>query len=90
MARKADPSKVWGSAALKALDRAKVVSEAYTEYILIHYKATGTLAPGCDARDLIEWLKVNAPDQYKAKLFRPKPKPKSKSRRRQHVITSST
>jgi hypothetical protein len=35
----------------KAMERAKDRQSAFSEYIRLHYQATGNLAPGCDARD---------------------------------------
>ena len=38
----------------------------YTQYILAHYRITGDLAPGCDARDLYAWYDANMPVQLAA------------------------
>lgn len=35
---------------------------AWTKYILLHYRATGKLAPGCDNRDLQEFYKRKVSD----------------------------
>ena len=31
----------------------------YSHYIIRHYRSTGNLAPGCDARDLYAWMEQN-------------------------------
>ena len=30
-------------------------SSAYSDYIVLHFRVTGDLAPGCDARDFLAW-----------------------------------
>jgi hypothetical protein len=35
----------------KAMERAKDRRSAFSEYVRLHYRASGNLAPGCDARD---------------------------------------
>ena len=32
---------------------------AWTKYILLHFRGTRKLAPGCDMRDLIAWYEQN-------------------------------
>ncbi len=59
--KKAHPERVHPRMALEALRRASGDRQtAWTKYIIIHYNASGGLAPGCDARDLYAWLSVNA------------------------------
>jgi len=41
------------------LGRAGCPQEQYSEYIRHRYQITGSLAPGCDARDLRAWLEQN-------------------------------
>ena len=65
MAR-ANPEKVNPSMARAAMPKATIRTHLYTEYILIHYKATGSLAPGCDAKDLYAWYELNMPDELEA------------------------
>lgn len=51
---KANPDKVNPAAARAALQNAKGDRKAaYSQYIILHFRATGKLAPGCDAKDLI-------------------------------------
>ena len=47
------------AAIAKATQRAAV----YSDYIILHFRSTGNLAPGCDARDLIAWYEQNMPDE---------------------------
>lgn len=28
----------------------------YSDYIVLHFRATGRLAPGCDAKDFYRWV----------------------------------
>lgn len=64
MSAKSHPEKVSEALARAALARAKSAGASYSEYIRAHYQATGSLAPGCDAKDLIEWYKVNMPEEF--------------------------
>jgi len=57
MAKKAHPEKVDPGIGRQAMKRAKDRQSSYSEYIRLHYQATGNLAPGCDARD---WLAKNS------------------------------
>lgn len=68
MTRKARLERVHGEVAIQALTQAKYVSEAWSRYIILHFRATGNLAPGCDMRDFSDWIKANVPDQWEAKL----------------------
>jgi hypothetical protein len=65
--RKAHPEKVLPQSAVKALAAAKKINDAYSMYIILNYRSTGSLAPGCDARDLIEWYRQNMPEEFAAK-----------------------
>jgi hypothetical protein len=65
--RIAHPEKVFVAHAKKALDASKKVNDAYSLYITLRYQSTGSLAPGCDARDLIEWYRQNMPEEFAAK-----------------------
>ena len=64
---KVHPERVIPELAQLAMADCKVRTEAYTHYILRHYRATGDLAPGCDARDLIAWLEQNMTAELAAK-----------------------
>lgn len=61
MAKKAHPERVNPEIARLAIGRATMRTHCYTEYIILHYRATGNLAPGCDARDLYAWYELNMP-----------------------------
>jgi len=51
------PERVIPSLARLAIERARGDrARVYSEYIRAHFQATGRLAPGCDARDLIAWI----------------------------------
>ncbi len=56
---KAHPERVHPEMARQAINQATQRSHAWTEYILLHFRSTGKLAPGCDARDLLAWLEQN-------------------------------
>jgi len=56
MASKPNPDKVHPGMARQAVKNSKARNEVYSQYILLHYRATGKLAPGCDARDLYAWM----------------------------------
>lgn len=50
---KADYTKVHPTAAREALQRAgNDTKKAYSEYVRLMFRSTGSLAPGCDNRDL--------------------------------------
>jgi len=51
MARKGNPNVVNRSLVEVAICEAKDRGSAWTQYIMAHYRATGSLAPGCDAVD---------------------------------------
>ena len=54
------PERVIPSLARLAIKRARGDrTRVYSEYIRAHFQATGCLAPGCDARDLVAWIKEN-------------------------------
>ena len=44
----------------------------YSQYIIAHYRLTGQLAPGCDARDLYAWYEANMPVELSAITMKPK------------------
>lgn len=67
MAKKAHPEKVIPQLAEKAIELAKDINCAYSQYVRLYYQSTGKLASGCDARDLIEWLKINMLEAYEEK-----------------------
>jgi hypothetical protein len=55
------PERVIPSLARLAIERARGdMKKVYSEYIRAHFQATGSLAPGCDARDLVAWIEKNA------------------------------
>jgi len=55
---KPKPEKVIPNLAIKAYEATGgEMNKVYSEYIRLHYRATGQLAPGCDAKDLIAWFK---------------------------------
>ena len=41
-------------------------THVYSEYIVLHFRQTGNLAPGCDARDLLAWYEQNMPAELTA------------------------
>jgi hypothetical protein len=51
MSGKPHPERVIVSLVEKALETGKERVALFSEYIRLHYKATGRLAPGCDAKD---------------------------------------
>lgn len=80
---KSHPERVHPEIARQALAQASQRTHVYTEYILLHYRATGKLPPGCDARDLYAWLEQNELDALTAitnqdQKTRHKPHSKSK------------
>ena len=48
---KPDPSKVIPQLLEAAIQTGKERNSLYSEYIRLHYRTTGNLAPGCDAKD---------------------------------------
>lgn len=53
MAHRAHPERVNPELAQAAIEAAHGDRQAvYTHYIVLHFHATGQLAPGCDAADL--------------------------------------
>ena len=66
MAKKAHPERVNPNFAGVAVKKAKSPNECYSQYIILHYRHTGKLAPGCDNRDLLAWLELNMPEELKA------------------------
>lgn len=51
------------SMAIKAYKNANGdLAKVYSEYIMLYYKSTGRLAPGCDAKDVIKYIKENVND----------------------------
>jgi len=60
---KAKPERVIPQLAEMALERAKDAQSAYSQYIKLHWQATGNLAPGCDAKDLIAFYQANDPEK---------------------------
>ena len=61
------PERVIPELARKALAEAKQRTHIWTHYILLHYRATDDLAPGCDYRDLLAWLEANELEGLAAK-----------------------
>jgi hypothetical protein len=72
------PERVNSHIAELALVQATKRGSAWTDYILVHYRATGNLAPGCDARDFYAWSEANAPARL-AELTTP-PRPRGPTR----------
>ena len=63
---KIDTSKVEPTLARLAISKSKLRTETYSEYIIAHYRATGNLAPGCNAADLYTWYEQNMPEEIAA------------------------
>jgi hypothetical protein len=61
--RKVDTGRVHPNLALLAICDTDERGKVWTHYILRHYRATGNLAPGCDAADLYAWLEQNEPER---------------------------
>ena len=61
------PERVHPEIAWQALSVATQRTHIWTEYILLHFRSTGNLAPGCDLRDLLAWLEQNEPEKLAAK-----------------------
>jgi hypothetical protein len=51
MAKKVHPERVIREIVRMAMKTGKDRAALFSEYIRIHYQATGRLAPGCDAQD---------------------------------------
>ncbi len=66
MAIKVHPERVIPECARLALGNANQRTHVWTEYIILHFRGTGDLAPGCDARDLLAWLEANEPQRLAA------------------------
>lgn len=66
MTRKTDPSRVNPTLARQALAQAEKRTHVWSQYIILHFRATGDLAPGCDAKDLYAWLEANMPQELAA------------------------
>jgi len=49
--KKAHPELVIPQLVIKAISSGKDRGSLFSEYIVAHYRATGKLVPGCDARD---------------------------------------
>ena len=64
--KKTHPELVNPAIARFAIGKAKLRTECYTQYIVLHFRQTGNLAPGCDNRDLLAWYEQNMPDELKA------------------------
>jgi len=54
--KKAHPEYVITQLADHAIATGKDRASLFSEYIVAHYRATGKLAPGCDARDFYAYL----------------------------------
>ena len=67
--KKVHPEKVIPQLVEVAIKKAKDRGSSFTEYIIAHYRATGNLAPGCDARDFF----VVYDDMVSKKQGAPKP-----------------
>jgi len=64
--KKEHPERVHPEMARAAIAKATQRTHVYTEYIILHYRQTGKLAPGCDACDLYAWLEQNMPAELEA------------------------
>ena len=53
---KAHPERVIPQLVDRAIATGKDRNCLFSEYIVFHYRATGNLAPGCDARDFYAYL----------------------------------
>lgn len=65
MARRLHPELVYPVIAEKAMETTIANGDQrgtlFTYYIILHYRGTGKLAPGCDFRDLLAWYEANRP-----------------------------
>ena len=60
-AKKGKPEMVHPALARRALAEAQGDRQAaWTQYILAHFRATGSLAPGCNMADLQAWYREHA------------------------------
>jgi hypothetical protein len=64
--RKVDTDRVHPTFARLAVFGTDQRGKVWTQYILLHYRATGKLAPGCDAADMYAWLEQNEPERLAA------------------------
>ncbi len=64
--KKAHSEKVNPQLARIALMSASQRTHLWTEYILVHFRTTGDLAPGCDYRDLSAWCEQHMPMELAA------------------------
>lgn len=64
---KPQPDRVHPEIARRALREAKQRTAIWSEYIILHWRGTGNLAPGCDLQDLIVWLEANEAEALAAK-----------------------
>lgn len=55
MTQKPHPERVNASVGRQVLLVARNRQASWSDYIVAHYRATGQLAPGCDARDWFAW-----------------------------------
>ncbi len=62
--KKTHPERVIPQLAERAIIKAKDKNSVFSEYIVLHFRATGNLAPGCDARDLIAWYQINLSKEW--------------------------
>ena len=67
MTKKCHPELIHPAIAERAMQDAITVGDKrttlFTHYIMLHYRSTGKLAPGCDFKDLLAWYEVNMPDE---------------------------
>jgi len=66
MSKKEHPERVHPVIARAAIAKATMRTHVYSEYIIIHFRQTGNLVPGCDARDLLMWYEQNMPSELAA------------------------
>lgn len=66
--KKAHPEHVIPECARQAMSKCQPGQRAalFSQYILLHYRGTGKLAPGCDALDLYAWYEQNMPQELDA------------------------
>jgi hypothetical protein len=64
---KADAKKVNDNFARVAIERAKSLGSVYSECVKFSYQSTGRLSCGFDAKDIIEWIKINMPNAFDEK-----------------------
>lgn len=56
MPPKARPERVDPTVGQAVMQETKDRQRSWTLYIIAHWRATGDLAPGCDARDWLAWF----------------------------------